>query len=213
MYGGASSKLGRGGSNRRSFPPPPAPQRSSAPGGRLSLGSSSRNAAKETASTAAVEETFSLTSGSNPLAFSMIIRLAPDLVEEIRRVESQGGTARMKFGPNPHSGNIIDVGGKEYRFTWSRELGDLCDIYEERRSGEDGNGLLVESGCAWRKLNVQRILDESTKNHVKRRSEEAERKMKSRKYVAIIGDIPYSLPHELRIMHLTFENLVFSNLK
>ncbi|BAT98446.1 hypothetical protein VIGAN_09210200 [Vigna angularis var. angularis] len=185
MYGGASSKLGRGGSNRRSFPPPPAPQRSSAPGGRLSLGSSSRNAAKETASTAAVEETFSLTSGSNPLAFSMIIRLAPDLVEEIRRVESQGGTARMKFGPNPHSGNIIDVGGKEYRFTWSRELGDLCDIYEERRSGEDGNGLLVESGCAWRKLNVQRILDESTKNHVKRRSEEAERKMKSRKAIVL----------------------------
>nr|KYP54093.1 hypothetical protein KK1_000264 [Cajanus cajan] len=75
---------------------------------------------------------------------------------------------------------IIDVGGKEYKFTWSRELGDLCDIYEECRSGEDGNGLLVESGCAWRKLNVQRILDESTKNHVKRRSEEAERKMKSR---------------------------------
>lgn len=85
---------------------------------------------------------------------------------------------------------IIDVGGKEFRFTWSRELGDLCDIYEERKSGEDGNGLLVESGCAWRKLNVQRILDESTKNHVKRRSEEADRKMKSRKYVAIIGDIP-----------------------
>lgn len=85
---------------------------------------------------------------------------------------------------------IIDVGGKEFRFTWSKD-GDLCDIYEERRSGEDGNGLLVESGCAWRKLNVQRVLDESTKNHVKRRSEEAERKMKSRKYVAIIGDIPY----------------------
>lgn len=102
-------------------------------------------------------------------------------------MESQGGTARMKFGPNPHnpSGNIIDVGGKEFRFTWSRELGDLCDIYEERKSGEDGNGLLVESGCAWRKLNVQRILDESTKNHVKRRSEEADRKMKSRKAIVL----------------------------
>lgn len=102
-------------------------------------------------------------------------------------MEAQGGTARMKFGPNPHNpiGNIIDVGGKEYKFTWSRELGDLCDIYEECRSGEDGNGLLVESGCAWRKLNVQRILDESTKNHVKRRSEEAERKMKSRKAIVL----------------------------
>ncbi|KAK7389611.1 hypothetical protein VNO78_24788 [Psophocarpus tetragonolobus] len=185
MYGGASSKLGRGAPNRRSFPPPPAPHRSSAPGGRLSLGASARNAAKETA--AAVEETFSLVSGSNPLAFSMIIRLAPDLVEEIRRVEAQGGTARMKFGPNPHNpmGNIIDVGGKEFKFSWSKEFGDLCDIYEERRSGEDGNRLLVESGCAWRKLNVQRILDESTKNHVKRRSEEFERKMKSRKAIVL----------------------------
>ena len=77
---------------------------------------------------------------------------------------------------------VIDVGGKEFRFTWSRD-GDLCDIYEECKTGEDGNGLLVESGCAWRKVNVQRILDESTKNHVKRRSEEAERLHKSRTYV------------------------------
>ncbi|KAL2337987.1 hypothetical protein Fmac_012433 [Flemingia macrophylla] len=188
MYGGASSKLGRGAPNRRhsSFPPPP-PHRPSGPSGRLSMGASARNAAKETPAAVAAEETFSLVSGSNSLAFSMIIRLAPDLVEEIRRVEAQGGAARMKFGPNPHNpiGNIIDVGGKEYRFTWSRELGDLCDIYEECQSGEDGNGLLVESGCAWRKLNVQRILDESTKNHVKRRSEEAERKMKSRKAIVL----------------------------
>lgn len=77
---------------------------------------------------------------------------------------------------------VIDVGGKDFTFTWSRELGD-CDIYEERRSGEDGNGLLVESGSVWRKLNIQRILDESTKNHVKMRTEEAERQLKSRKYV------------------------------
>jgi len=76
---------------------------------------------------------------------------------------------------------IIDVGGKEFRFTWSRD-GDLCDIYEQRKSGVDGDGLLVESGCAWRKVNVQRILDESTQNRVKMRSEEAEHKLKSRKY-------------------------------
>lgn len=81
------------------------------------------------------------------------------------------------------------MGGKEFRFTWSREFGDLCDIYEERQSGEDGNGLLVESGSAWRKLNVQRVLDESTKNHVKMRSEEAERKLKSRKYVHECEDV------------------------
>jgi hypothetical protein len=116
----------------------------------------------------------------------MIIRLAPDLIEEIKRVEAQGGTARMKFDPNPNNpnGNIIDLGGKEFRFTWSRD-GDLCDIYEQRQSGVDGNGLLVESGCAWRKVNVQRILDESTKNHVKMRSEEAERKLKSRKAIVL----------------------------
>jgi len=45
--------------------------------------------------------------------------------------------------------------------------------------------VIVESGCAWRKLSVQLILDESTKNHVKRRSEEAECKMKSRKVVVL----------------------------
>ncbi|KAE9599051.1 putative occludin domain-containing protein [Lupinus albus] len=83
------------------------------------------------------------------------------------------------------AGVIIDVGGKQFRFTWSQEFGDLCDIYEERQSGEDGNGLLVESGCALRKLNVQRTLDESTKNHVKMRSEEAERKHKSRKAIVL----------------------------
>lgn len=77
---------------------------------------------------------------------------------------------------------VISVGDKEFRFKWSPETGELCDIYEERRSGEDGNGLLVESGGAWRKLNVQRVLDESTTNQVKMRSKEAEKKLKSRKY-------------------------------
>lgn len=77
---------------------------------------------------------------------------------------------------------IIDVGGKEFGFTWSRD--ELCDIYEERQSGEDGDGLLVECGSAWRKLNVLRTLDESTKKHVKKRSEEAERLHKSRKYAS-----------------------------
>ncbi|KAK7261736.1 hypothetical protein RIF29_28055 [Crotalaria pallida] len=132
------------------------------------------------------EEAFKLVSGGNP-AFSMIIRLAPGMVEEIKRLEARGGRSRVKFDPNPcnQEGNIIDIGGKEFRFTWSQEFGDLCDIYEERQSGEDGNGLLVESGCAWRKLNVQRTLDESTKNLVKKRSEEAERKHKSRKAIVL----------------------------
>ncbi|KAJ0007635.1 hypothetical protein Pint_28896 [Pistacia integerrima] len=252
MYGG--SKLGRGGgraippNKRNSFPPPP-PHRLSTPSSanRLSLGSSaSRNrtagpsGATSSGSSKAVEETFSLVSGNNPLAFGMIIRLAPDLVEEIRRVESQGQMARIKFdsianNPNGNENFTVDnscgnvsneaaaigsmwevafgyrrhchccrrlaavvmvlmgadiaetvaaAGGKEFRFTWSRD-GDLCDIYEEQQSGEDGDGLLVESGCAWRKVNVQRILDESTVNHVKMRSEEAERKLKQRKAIVL----------------------------
>lgn len=106
MYGGASSKLGRAAPKRlhSSFPPPPAQRPSAPPSGRLSLGGSARNAARG-AAPPSVEETFSLVSGSNPLAFSMIIRLAPDLVEEIKRVEAQGGKARMKFDPNPNNPN------------------------------------------------------------------------------------------------------------
>ncbi|XP_039049130.1 dentin sialophosphoprotein-like isoform X2 [Hibiscus syriacus] len=199
MYGG-SSKLGRGGGggrggrgtqNRSSFPPPPPHRPSSATqSGRLSLGSAPRNRpgiGSGSGPAPSVEESFSLVSGNNPLAFAMIIRLAPDLVEEIRRLEAQGETARIKFDsiPTHPTGNVIDVGGKEFRFTWSREFGDLCDIYEERQMGEDGNGLLVESGCAWRKLNVQRVLDESTTNQVKMRSEEAERMHKSRKSIIL----------------------------
>lgn len=89
---------------------------------------------------------------------------------------------------------VIDVGGKDFRFTWSQEVGDLCDIYEERRSSDDGKGLLIESGCPWRKLSVQRILDESTKNHVKMRSEEAEQRSKSRKYVmSVLFNLLYCL--------------------
>ncbi|GFY97143.1 dentin sialophosphoprotein-like protein [Actinidia rufa] len=167
-------------------PPPLHRPPSGAPGGRLSVGGNRNTATVPTTSApSAAEERFSLVTG-NPLDFAMVIRLAPDLVDEIKRVEAQGGTARIKFdsSANNPSGNV-DVGGKDYRFTWSREMGDLCDTYEERQSGEDGNGLLVESGCAWRKLNVQRILDESTKNHVKMRSEEAERKLKSRKAIIL----------------------------
>ncbi|KAI4330668.1 hypothetical protein MLD38_028932 [Melastoma candidum] len=80
---------------------------------------------------------------------------------------------------------VIEAGGREYRFTWSREFGELCDIYEETQRGVDGTGLLVESGSAWRKINVQRVLDESTKKHVKMRSEEAAKISKSRKAIVL----------------------------
>ncbi|KAM0949048.1 putative occludin domain-containing protein [Dioscorea sansibarensis] len=178
---------GRGGGGKRALPPPPPPRPGARPpaargvgrGGRQGPGGGSGEPPSR-------EESFSLVPGPS-LNFAAIIRLTPDIVNEIRRAEAQGGAARVKFDSNPnnHSGNVIDIGGKEFRFTWSRELGDLCDIYEERQSGEDGHGLLVERGAAWRKLNVQRILDESTKNHVKMLSEEAERQSKSRKSIVL----------------------------
>lgn len=54
------------------------------------------------------------------------------------------------------------------------------------RNGEDGNGLLMERGSALRKMNVQRILDESAKNQVKMRSVQAELESKSRKYSSFL---------------------------
>ncbi|XP_078432962.1 dentin sialophosphoprotein-like protein [Wolffia australiana] len=204
MYG-AMGKPGRGGTSggrggKRSLPPPAPPgqlQRvgnsSSGGAGRLSLGSSGPSPARrgvgmnpsEGIAGCVPEEAFRMVS-ADPLDFAAIIRLTPELVEEIKRVEAQGSAARIKFDANSNnlSGNVIDVGGKEFKFTWSRELG-VCDIYQEIQNGEDGNGLLSECGTAWRKLNVQRILDESLKNHVKMRSEEAERQLKSRKSIVL----------------------------
>ena len=129
MYGGPA-KLGRGGSAvggrgggkrgiHSSFPPPP-PHRPSVPASRLSVGGAGgagpRNRATNSGATTpahlpASEETFSLVT-RNPLAFAMIIRLAPDLVDEIKRVEAQGGTARIKFDSNANnpSGNVSFLG-------------------------------------------------------------------------------------------------------
>ncbi|GFZ08941.1 pyruvate orthophosphate dikinase [Actinidia rufa] len=118
MYGG-SGKLGRGGGGRggagkrNNLPsalhhqPPLHRPSSGAPSGRLSVGGNRNAASAPTASApSAAEETFSLVTG-NPLDFAMVIRLAPDLVDEIKRVEAQGGTARIKFdsSANNPSGN------------------------------------------------------------------------------------------------------------
>ncbi|CAM0871828.1 unnamed protein product [Alopecurus aequalis] len=138
------------------------------------------------------KESFSLES-SEPPAFAAIIKLAPDLVDEIRRAEEAGGGARIKFNSkiNPAE-NIIDVAGIKFNFTYASERssrvvtrGELCDIYEERQSGEDGNGLLIERGSACRKVNVQRIWDESIQKLVTMRREEAERLSKSRKSIVL----------------------------
>lgn len=181
-------KLGRGGggggrgSGKRPLPPA---RPATAPGGarmapmRGRAGGPAGRGSGALAATMGKEESFSLLT-KGEVDFGAIVRLTPDLVEEIRRVEAEGGVAKIKFDSNSAE-NVIDVGGKEFRFTWSREPGHLCDIYEEHQSGEDGDGLLVERGSAWRKMDVNRILDESAKHHVKMRSEEAERLSKSRK--------------------------------
>lgn len=120
MYGN-SGKLGRGGGGGRGaskrmlhnplpLPPPHRP----AGAARLPIGAASsrnRTAGPGPGSCGAAppvpEETFSLAS-NEPLAFSMIMRLTPDLVDEIGRVEAHGGAARIKFGPNSNnpSGNV-----------------------------------------------------------------------------------------------------------
>ena len=108
MYGG-SLKFGRGGGprggttagKRNSFPPPPLQRPSSSSGGRNSL--SLRKPSSATPPPPPPEtsdESFSLVSG-DPLSFAAIIRLAPDLIDEIKRLESQGGAARIKFDSNP----------------------------------------------------------------------------------------------------------------
>ncbi|XP_076960285.1 uncharacterized protein LOC143636612 [Bidens hawaiensis] len=196
MYGG-SGKLNRGGGGpikrniHSAFQPSSVQRRQS--GHRIP---SNNNTPTESNSVSTTEETFSLVR-NNVLNFVMLIRLSPVLVEEIKRFEADGGVARIKFdsSANNTNGNVINVGGKEFRFTWSQETGHLCDIYEERRSC-DGDGLLVESGSAWWKLNVQRELDDSVKNHVKMRTVEAERKHKSRK--AIVLDPNPSMKNQLK---------------
>eukprot|EP00252_Welwitschia_mirabilis_P022960 TRINITY_DN6375_c0_g1_i1.p1 TRINITY_DN6375_c0_g1~~TRINITY_DN6375_c0_g1_i1.p1 ORF type:complete len:1210 (+),score=342.88 TRINITY_DN6375_c0_g1_i1:189-3818(+) len=199
MYGKYGRGGGRGGNHGRMAVPP----RSSAaaavaitPRNRTALGNlrgkSNNNMLKKNANSdvlpsSGTEETFSLVHPPRALPFAMIIRLISDLVEEFRRAQSEGKEVRIKFG---HQGtnsnvNIIDVGGKQFKFTWGSEQGDLCDIYEEQQDGEDGSGLLVASGSAWRKLNVQPILNESIQKNFKLRSEEAARFQKSRKAIVL----------------------------
>lgn len=126
MYGG-SGKHGRGGGGggrgngagkrniHSSFHAPPIQRSSAVPGGRLSVGSGAagpRNrgtssAPNSSAPSNEVEESFNLVT-RNPLDFAMLIRLAPGLVEEIKRVEAEGGMAQIKFDANANNsiGNV-----------------------------------------------------------------------------------------------------------
>jgi len=93
---------GRGGSGAAKRPPPPHGR---GRGGASSIGGMSgapRGRAAAATQPAGRDEAFSLES-SGPPAFAAIIRLTPDLVDEIRRAEEAGGGARIKFNPNMYN--------------------------------------------------------------------------------------------------------------
>lgn len=131
MFGG-SSKFGRGGGRggggggaTKRFSVPPQPPRPSVPGGlSLSGGPRNRNPGPSSAAPPAVEETFSLVSGNDPLAFAMIMRLAPELVAEIRHAEAQGETAKIKFDVNSANpnGNVSLFDCFPSDFCWSNGM-------------------------------------------------------------------------------------------
>ncbi|KAF1886781.1 hypothetical protein Lal_00046018 [Lupinus albus] len=104
MYGGLP-KLRRGASKiHRPHQPYP----------RSQLGAStSRNVLQREVTAAATapplpEEKFTLFSMGMPPPYSMIVKLTPDIVDEIKRLEAQGGKARVKFDSNPcnPAGNV-----------------------------------------------------------------------------------------------------------
>lgn len=102
---GDSRKRGRGGGNRGIQGPPMKRPSSS---NRLSMGGESRPRGGASSSSAVVaDESFSLVR-DNPLNCAMAIKLTPDLVDEIKRVEAQGSNARIKFNLHPNStdGNV-----------------------------------------------------------------------------------------------------------
>lgn len=121
--------------------------------------------------------------------FAMAIRLTPELLSDLKRAEAEGSACLMKFGVTPN-GNVLKIGDEEFKFNSAPEDGGLCDIFEEQRRGEDGNGKLKEAGSVWRKLSVLRTLNASEKDRVKKRSVEAQQQQKSRK--AIILDPTHS---------------------
>lgn len=114
MFGklGRSGGAGRG-SGKRPLPTSAQLHRPNEAGGsRLPIGASAPPRARPVPQTLAAatlgrEETFSLEPGK--LDFGAIIRLTPDIVEEIKRLEAQGGAAKIKFDANANNstGNVM----------------------------------------------------------------------------------------------------------
>ncbi|GKD73210.1 hypothetical protein Tco_1331492 [Tanacetum coccineum] len=111
MYGGSGKSGGRGrgaGSVKRpAHPfPPQRPTGGGRGGGGGGGGGGSGNRRNNTPSSSigfgssssgvTVDETFSLVRNSE-LNFGMIFKLSPELVDELKRIESEGGSAKIKF--------------------------------------------------------------------------------------------------------------------
>lgn len=107
---------GRGGGGKRPLLPPPPSRPATAPGvGRLSIGGGGGGrirpcSAPGPGTAPAKEESFVLSSPAE-LDFGAIIRLTPDLIQEIKRVESEGGSVKIKFAHNSTlaNGNVSKV--------------------------------------------------------------------------------------------------------
>ncbi|XP_024517362.1 titin isoform X3 [Selaginella moellendorffii] len=149
-----------------------------------SAGAAPRNDSSSSAS--ALEESFQLVCApQGPSQFAMMIRLTPGLLDELRRAEAEGAASSIKFASHPSGGHLLKVGHEEYKFSSAPEPGELCDVFEEQKAGEDGQGVLAAVGSVWRKIAVQRTLSASEKDRVKKRSVEAEQQLKSRKAILV----------------------------
>ncbi|GBG75750.1 hypothetical protein CBR_g20996 [Chara braunii] len=133
------------------------------------------------------EETFQLLPGNNgsTTAFAMTIRLTPELHCLLANAHERGIVACMKFGSSPQEGHVIKIGEDEFKFNSAPERDGLCDSYVQQRSGEDGNGILVEAGPVRRKLHVIRNLNATEKDRLKQRSVQAEQQQKARKAIVL----------------------------
>ncbi|CAM6108353.1 unnamed protein product [Calypogeia fissa] len=112
------------------------------------------------------------------LLYSMAIRLAPDVLEKIKRAEDSEEMTAMKFGSNTY-GNIIKIADEQFQFSSGPEPREVCKIFEEQRKGEDGNGLLVQVGELRGTLSMARTLNANEEAAMKTRMAEAKKRQRS----------------------------------
>jgi hypothetical protein len=132
MYKLSGRGGGRGGSGAAKRPLPPHGR---GRGGASSIGGMAgpprgRAGAGAATQPAGRDEAFRLES-SGPPAFAAIIRLTPDLVDEIRRAEEAGGGARIKFNPNMYnsSENVSCPSPSVFQLFYKFLLFNLTNLY------------------------------------------------------------------------------------